>query len=133
MEKHKILIAWDDYAAKEAKEILETGVKHVSDELLEGVVFEVEHKEPPLGTFGLDSGVLVAIITSSTALVTSIVGLIAQIIASKIANSQAILEIQLRDGTTLKIPASASKDDIEKKLSIVKTLQSVEEIHILTP
>ena len=133
MEKHKIFIAWDDYTAKEVKEILETGVKHVSDELLEGIIFEVEHKEPPLGTFGLDGGVLVAIITSSTALVTSIVSLIAQIIASKIVNSQAILETKLRDGTTVKIPASASKDDIEEKLSIVKTLQSVEEIHIATP
>lgn len=120
---HRIEISWTGLTSRELQTVLKEEIQAGSKELRAALSFEALPGTSPT-SLHLDTGVLVAIITSGAAIVTSLLCAIANIAATKAAN-RASMTVTLRDGTSLTIPCNI--DDSERE-RLMETLRDVREI-----
>ncbi|HEU0296945.1 MAG TPA: hypothetical protein VFR47_29675 [Anaerolineales bacterium] len=132
MDDHKVFVFWDGYSVQQTRALLSDGLAQLPRALRNQVAFDVLYEEPPLGKFGLDTGVVIAIISSSVALAASALNCIAQIVSARANRDQAIMEVTLKDGSSIKIPMSATEADIEKILGAAQSLTAITQVKVIT-
>jgi hypothetical protein len=130
MNHYQIPIFWDAFSVQETKDILSSGLSRFPGRLRDIITFEVVSKAPPLGTLKLEAGVVVAIISSSVAVAASVLSCIAQIASARAGKANAMMEISLGDGSTLKIPVGATTEDVERLLTAARSLRDIKEIKL---
>lgn len=129
MKTHNIPIVWKNKSAYESRSLLSEGFSH-STAFKNLVSFEIGNKTESIGKFGFDPGVVVAIVSSTVALGTSLLTCIAQIVSANMNKRNAVMEIHLNDGSMVKIPLSATASDIERLLETIRAIDEVKQINV---
>ncbi len=132
MKHYEIPIYWNGHSARETKNMLSEGIARLPSDLQELVTFDIPVTEKPLGTLTLDPGIVIAMVSSSVALAASVLSCIAQIASARMSKHSTIMKATLEDGTSIEIPTSATKSEIEALLGAVSSLQSIKTIRLLS-
>lgn len=89
------------------------------------VGFAVETEESSAYSIGMDTSVLVALITSSSALAVAVINSITLLVSQKVKNAQSEIEVVFDDKTTIRFRSNATKEQISKAIMGVKTAQNI--------
>lgn len=126
MHECQIRIKWDSKSANETASILEEGLTKTKSNFAKITSFKEPPPEESYETLSLDAGITIAIVNSSVALAISLVSAIAQVISSKEPGKSQQMEVCLRNGTKIVIPANADETSMERLLKGLKDVRAIE-------